>query len=92
MGFGLVGVETDEGNIGAVGVLSSSLGIWGVSGREPCQVNRCRNSLKKISVNNMKPCAQNSRFYFPHSVKALRGDRFCNRPSDTESIRTLVIT
>ena len=44
MGFGLVGAEADEGNIGAVGVLSSGLGVWGVSGR---QVNRCRNSLEK---------------------------------------------
>jgi hypothetical protein len=48
VGFGLVGPEADGGNIGAVGVLSSSMGAWGVSGREPCQVNRCRNSLEKI--------------------------------------------
>jgi hypothetical protein len=50
VGFGLVGTDADEGNVAAVGVLSSSLGVLGVSGRsEPCQANRWRNSLEKIS-------------------------------------------
>ena len=74
MGFGLVGAEADEKNIGAVWVLSSSFGVWGVSGREPCQINRFRDSLEKISVNDMKPYAQPDlrfRYHFPHGIKAL---------------------
>jgi hypothetical protein len=53
VGLGLVGAEADEGNIGAVWVLSSSLGVWGGSDWEPCQVNRFRDSLEKISVNHI---------------------------------------
>lgn len=47
VGFGL-GTGADEENVTAVGVLSCSMGVLGVSGRsESCQVNRCRNSLEK---------------------------------------------
>ena len=72
MGFGLAGADADEGNIGIVWVLSSSLGVWGFSSREPCQINRFRDSLEKISVNDIKPYAQpDLRYHFPHGVKAL---------------------
>ena len=51
MGFGLVGKEADEGNVAAIGVLSSSLGVWDFLGwsrdSEPCQANGFRNSLEK---------------------------------------------
>ena len=74
MGLGLAGAEADGGNIGAVWVLSSSLGVWGFSGGEACQINRFRDSLEKISVNDMKPYAQPDlrfRYHIPHGVKAL---------------------
>ena len=64
-----LGAEADEGNVGAVGVLSTSMGVLllglGVTDpdrsrdRERCQTNRGRNSLERNALTARKrPCEQ----------------------------------
>ena len=47
--------------------------IWfgGLGGFRPPSKSLSEFTGEKISVDNMRPRAQNLRFYFPHGVKAL---------------------